>query len=474
MNRLKHFLSILTLGLCLMLPASGADARLCLSDCDAMTDQEAASVAKNFLYGAKDQARHELYRLADYSYCSECSNNVAKITTAGRNLCYANCEKTGGSEACTQQCKRATDELIAINKTAQGKYTDSAQDNQDLIEAANVPGDLIVGAINEACYRIVVAVNDSQGKAIAGSYGTILARFLSGGSSGCWFCPIFEKIFYAINELATNVYNKLRYIFLSLLALGAFGWLLWTVFKFITTLHGPNIGEFMTTIFKGLGTTMLVAILLAMPVSFATSIFIEPFALMGAGLSRDMLSVGDFDSDTSSGIKYTQYRYEAGCWGEAFVGEQRSMTICKKNDPSKFAGKALSVEVFDTIDCVLRRMSVELVQGIALGAAIVVEAFRSGTLGTLIPDISMLLVGALILLIYLMLYVTIPFKMIDILLKFGFLVIVFPLLMVCFVFPATRSYTKKGFDLFLSCCLTLVALCLFISFALQLVNMAWL
>ncbi len=473
MNRLKHFLSILTLGLCLMLPAGGAYAE-CFFDCDAMTSQQAASVAKNFLYGDKDKARGQLAYFEENGHCLECSNNVSRIATAGRNICHENCKKMGESEACTQKCKQAEKELRAFNTGAQANFAGEAERDRTIGEIMAAPGDALAAVANAVCYRIVVAVNDSQGKAIAGSYGTILARFLSGGSSGCWFCPIFEKIFYAINELATNVYNKLRYIFLSLLAVGAFGWLLWTVFKFITTLHGPNIGEFMTTIFKGLGTTMLVAILLSLPVSFATSIFIEPIALMGAGLSRDMLTVGDFDSDTSSGIKYTQYKYEAGCWGEAFVGEQRSMTICKKNDPSKFAGKALSVDVFDTIDCVLRRMSVELVQGIALGAAIVVEAFRSGTLGTMIPDISMLLVGALILFIYLMLYVTIPFKMIDILLKFGFLVVIFPLLMVCFVFPATRGYTKKGFDLFLSCCLTLVALCLFISFALQLVNMAWL
>ena len=65
--------------------------------------------------------------------------------------------------------------------------------------------------------------------------------------------------------------------------------------------------------------------------------------------------------------------------------------------------------------------------------------------------------------------VIVPFKLIDILLRFGFAVILLPLFIVCLATPATRKYSETGFKMLISGVITLITLCLFLAFAIQLV-----
>ena len=72
-----------------------------------------------------------------------------------------------------------------------------------------------------------------------------------------------------------------------------------------------------------------------------------------------------------------------------------------------------------------------------------------------------------------MLFISVPLKLIDILLRLGFVIILLPFFIVCMATPVTRGYSKKGWEMFLSCWITLISLCLYLSLALMMINMAF-
>jgi len=111
-----------------------------------------------------------------------------------------------------------------------------------------------------------------------------------------------------------------------------------------------------------------------------------------------------------------------------------------------------------------------LVNGLALGCAIIVYALNPN--GGL-PDLGLLVVGLGITLSFLIMFIKVPFKLIDLLLRMGFVVILLPLFIACFATKQTRGYSKKGWDLLVSCWVTLVTLCVFLAFAIQLIAAAF-
>ena len=122
--------------------------------------------------------------------------------------------------------------------------------------------------------------------------------------------------------------------------------------------------------------------------------------------------------------------------------------------------------------CLLRRISVELIFGIALGAALISEGISGGALMGALPQWNILFVGILVLLSYFSLYISVPFKLIDLLLRLSFVIILLPLFLVCMATPATRGYSKKGWEMFLSCWISLIALSVFIGLAITIINTA--
>ena len=316
-------------------------------------------------------------------------------------------------------------------------------------------------------------------------YTDTLNSFL-GTTSGCWLCPIFDMIFNSVNRLATNIYLRLRGLFLALLVSVSLFWLLWTVLRFITTIHGANVGEFLTKIFKGLLLIMVLAILLRASPSFVGDLAIDPFASLGSGLSSEILKSQGFGGDTTVFTEYS--RADTSHCGNTDISSSRPQDvqyqICEKKEEgdamflySVSEGEnvkmMLSADLYNNMNCMLRRMSLELISGLALGAAMVGEGVSGGA-GSVLPQWSVFFCGILVLFIFLVLFIAVPLKMIDILLRLAFVVILLPFFIVCMATPVTRAYSKKGWELFLSCWISLITLFLYLSLAMMLINQAFL
>lgn len=427
-----------------------AMAKWCISDCDELTSQQKQQLAQKFFAGdsGKSQALSELVENANYGYCPTCSNNAIALVDTINRTCRSMGAQVAASDAnatdfWSNKCKQIKQELTQIHQ----------------------------GAIDTArCNAWVLIFNpDKSANAFTAKFNEIFKAFLDfGQGTGCWFCPIFDVFFDVGNALATDIYGMLQDLFLAMIVMGAAFWLLWSVFQLIMTINGPNIGEFMTSLFKGLGLVMFITLILSQPVSRVTNLIVEPFALMGTAMSNSIMTLRGFDE--KGNVSYISTQRKSEC-GSQFNQETKKVQVCSASDPAKYEGKAMSAETHDQMFCLLRRISVELVMGLALGATIVEDGFTGGALGFL-PQFDEMLVGLLILGIYGSLYVAIPFKLFDILLRLCFCMILLPYYVACFTFKATRKFTEKGWQMFISCWIDLLALCVMITFIIEIINVA--
>lgn len=311
-------------------------------------------------------------------------------------------------------------------------------------------------------------------KAGTAIYAGILAVFLS-YHDGCWTCPIFDTVYNTGNDLAAKLYSPLRDVALALLAIFAFAWTLFQVLKFVTTLHAPNIGEFLTRIFKTLGLVAIMAAFLPADSSFLTGYFVDAPSLMALDLTDKILQAGNMGGDVMHYQTYTQDPTNDKCagvdYGYNYTANDHTVNLCPPSNPANYAGKPMSATLHDRLICLLKKVSVRLIKGIAMGATFIVASFTAGWQG-IIPDFSMFVVGILVFCCYFSLFFKIPIHLIDIVLRLCFLVITLPIYVICFPFPSTRGYTKKAWEMLLSLLVHIISLCIFVALALALIEQA--
>ena len=105
----------------------------------------------------------------------------------------------------------------------------------------------------------------------------------------------------------------------------------------------------------------------------------------------------------------------------------------------------------------------------AIGSTVLQYGFFAGTV---LPEFDVVFAGLIVLLGYFVLYIMVPFKLVDMLMKMAFVTILLPAFIVCAASEKTRDYTKKGWQMFLGCWITLICLCVFLVIALQIVSAA--
>jgi len=216
-----------------------------------------------------------------------------------------------------------------------------------------------------------------------------------------------------------------------------------------------------------LGTVMLIAIVLKAPASFIAGYVIEIPVAISTGLAGDIMELSGVNEKVQVPYSYT---LPNGC----VVNSTKEEDLCVKSDPNsaEFKDKMLSPFTHDSMMCLLKKISLNLITGMAIGATIIQYAFFA-KVAMILPSFDILLVGFIVLIGYFALYIMVPFKLIDILLRMGFAIILLPLFVTCMATEKTRKYAEKGWQMFLGCWITLLCLCIFLVLALQIVAAAF-
>lgn len=302
--------------------------------------------------------------------------------------------------------------------------------------------------------------------------------------NGCWFCGIFEKIFDLINELATRLYALLSEWFQALLAIMGFAAILFMVGKFFLTFHGTNIGQEYTNLFQMIGRMMLAFALLHASVGEVFGLFIRPFfsftgALVDAINAVESPAAGGMVISLSQ-INITQ---TGNCSAEDLQGvanqiqaEVKSMCIDETQNPYgtfTFDGKeaAFDATMRSVLGCMLKTTSAALLVGMAQGSATMELSNEEGfKYKDIIPNFGMIIFGGIQFIAFLYLYIMTPIKLLDVLIRFGFVAIMMPLWIVFWVFKTTRGYTKKAWDIVMTSLFYLVSLTIMLLLALKILG----
>ncbi len=303
---------------------------------------------------------------------------------------------------------------------------------------------------------------------VAGAlFPTILFYYINQGGSGCWFCPLYTAAFDVINTIATQIYNQLAPSFLTLMAALGAVWIAFIVLKYFLTLNVPNTGEFMTNLFKAIGRLVVGAAILMSSVAFLFNYTVNPVITFTGGLSSEILS--------SAGLS-NGFVTEISRDGNRVSRTQTPLCTATDVNDSRFytndqQAKALSPEAYDSMLCMLKTMSLELIFGMAVSATIVVYAWTINN-WLIFPNLYQALIGTIMGIGFFMLYFIFPFKLIDIIVRIGFVIALMPLYVLFWVFPVTRQYLTKGWDMLLAAMFTLVALSVLMVVAVRLITAA--
>ena len=274
--------------------------------------------------------------------------------------------------------------------------------------------------------------------------------------SNCYICDFVSLLLGAINTVATQSFDMMGDVgggpAISLMAIGFALWLGWHVGNYLINYKYPDPMEFVTELGRCAFRVTFIAAILMLPAALAVDFIISPIITMATELILGLVNtdvVADIIADNS--ISGT----------ENFCG-------AALNDSGLSNGMALSPQVLNSILCMVQSVYYEAIKGLVIGEGIACNAQSLNLIIFSIPDVGMWIIGIIIFIVFAVIVFSISFAMVDYIVRIGFVLIMLPLLLVAWVFPITRQYTKRGWDLFLNSLVALVAMAITVGLILKL------
>ncbi len=180
-------------------------------------------------------------------------------------------------------------------------------------------------------------------------------------------------------------------------------------------------------------------------------LFMMPF---GTALAEEKASAPNI-----GGLELMQAAKEAGVSYEGC-----SFTDNFASDTALGSGNS---QILKTTICWLQDVSASLGVGMALGSTMIKMGCDDWW-----DRIVTIVIGALIFLVFFLIYVMFPLKLLDAFIRLGFIFALMPLWIVLWVFPVTAGYTKKAWDMFVSTLFFFLSLSIIVALILLLMNEA--
>ena len=287
-----------------------------------------------------------------------------------------------------------------------------------------------------------------------------LIGFGDGESGYCWFCPIFTALFEATNQLATHVANQLKDITLATLGVGILFFIAFRVGATVTKLQEVDLMQFMGELFKHLGRAIVAAAII-----FGT---VQIFGLIITPLLSYALNLGiEFmNASTLTGSSQVNSLFKSAV--SSMAGQASDVCAAFKNVAgSDSGGKAFSYELLYSMKCMLATMSANLILGMVVGLCVVGMGLVSSWF---LPDPPMILSGGIIFGAFFMIYLSVPFRLMENLVRLAFIAALMPFWVILWVFPATVQYTKNAWNMFLATCVSFIAFGVVFALIMQLLQ----
>ena len=261
----------------------------------------------------------------------------------------------------------------------------------------------------------------------------------------CWFCPIFTTLFEAANQLTTDVINATKSEILILLGIGAMFFIIFRVSQTLIKLQEVDLMQFLGDLFKTLGRVLIASAIIA-----GTNVIMNSFVTPVLAYSFDF-SIDIINHSQETGLISNKIWSSANERLEYTDNADAQMAAAQASN--FFSGQAFSQGLQQSMIAMLAKISANLVVGMAVGIVLIV----TGILGSFVfPDIQLTLSGAVIFAAFSMIYLSVPFQLINIVVRLAFITALMPFWVVFWVFKPTEAYTKNALNMLLNVCLTIM------------------
>lgn len=281
----------------------------------------------------------------------------------------------------------------------------------------------------------------------------------------CWFCPVYDKVFDAMNALATTIANTMIGVFVPTLGVGIFLYVVLKTAGMVTKLQEVDFMQYLGDIFKHVGRAIVgVAI-----ISGSVQIFeylVSPLLAYTLGFSLQIiLTNNSVGGDLLGGLGGSIFKA-----GVSVLGGSNS-SFCEGYEHWDFRGFgfAFSPALKSVIICYLKQISASLIMGMVIGGVIFVLSSIDVVSG-MYYNVPLAITGLIIFYSYFCIFLAVPFKLMDAMIRLAFVAALMPLWVVLWVFPQTVSYTKNAFEMFLNCCANFIILSIILVFVFKILE----
>ncbi len=299
---------------------------------------------------------------------------------------------------------------------------------------------MLMAAVFIVAVTPAFAENDAQN---CKSYSDYLAEY--GGSGGfCWTCRVFMLFFDTGNEVSGYIARVIQEPARNLLAVGFGIWLLCHTAMFLSNIgDAPDLFAHLTNIGGGMIRAGIAAGLLLGGSAAAFDYFVNPILSSAAAYATAVVS----DIPCSAGTT-----------------NSGSLQL------------PLGPGVRDSMECMIKQIANGMAPTQALAAGMRCGAWHYYKVPVAGMDLfwpPMWMWGCLMSLFFWVVSFLFPMALLDVVFRICIILGMLPLFVVAWVFPLTRSYASKGWDIFLGSCFVFVIASMMIGMLVTVVDSAW-
>lgn len=289
-----------------------------------------------------------------------------------------------------------------------------------------IKGDWAIGTDFDTWYTSITGAEPVNG------------MFSADNFKGCWCCALFAKVFDLLSVVSLNIYVFIADIVWTLITMGIAVWILVKVYNYIKNEQSENFTDILKELTKKLFIIAIigVAINYTKPErlkSMANLIFEHtavPILQMGVGVGTEIIK----------------------------------SPICEKlTYPESEVDGLLSPQVKKDMLCLVNSVNVVFLSATTAGANMVsfsLKEFSRDKNPVVLLDI---IGGMAMIVIFFMMYIFIPFTLIDFVFTIGILIAFVPIMLGGYAYNETKGFSNTGFKSLFGMAFYIIMYCLFLG-----------
>ncbi len=279
---------------------------------------------------------------------------------------------------------------------------------------------------------------------------------------GCWPCRMARIVMETVQEMSSRLEDAMRQSGLDILKIFMLLWILYTTFLAVVF---PSKGA---SFIKDLMVRLLCVLIAAIILSSGNTLqslyknFLTPIVNLGLGISQEISNVTNESSFTfSNSVNPAPVSSDDYCSAVANTSNGTGADLYARFFPSlgnynwgssdnAFLSRELQLNLLCMTQKVYRQASPMTAVGQSLMSFAKANEKKPCILFLCIPlsipnPLAMWIVGFTITILFTIFSFLVAFKIIDIFLRLGFVLVLMPLFVASWAFPLTRNFTKQGF-----------------------------